>query len=345
MSWLEVELRQQPLALGRFLEVEADGVRELAASLASSRVQYVVIAARGSSDNAARYAQYVFGALNRLPVALATPSLYTLYQTPPRLDSALVIGISQSGASPDVWSVVAEARAQGCPTIAITNEPSSPLAYAAEHVIALHAGPERAVAATKTYLNSLAAVALVSASLADDRDRLEELLATPERVHAQIDLSAADSSAFDRYSEVEHGTVVGRGINYGTAFEIALKIRELSGLQVEAFSGADLLHGPIAALDGRMLTFVVAHSGPGAAGTDELIDELRARGVALVGISDDQALLRRVDTPLPLVAGVPEWLSPLVAVVPGQLAAFRLATLRGGDVDNPHGLHKVTLTT
>jgi glucosamine--fructose-6-phosphate aminotransferase (isomerizing) len=345
MSWLEAELREQPLALGRFLEHEADRVGELAATLASSGVHYVVIAARGSSDNAARYAQYVFGALNRLPVALATPSLYTLYHTPPRLDSALVIGISQSGASPDVWSVVAEARSQGCPTIAITNDPSSPLAEAAEHVIELHAGEERAVAATKTYVNSLAAVALVSASLDGPGERLAELRAMPERVHAQIELSAAAALELERYAETEHGTVIGRGINYGTAFEIALKIRELSGLQVEAFSAADLLHGPIAALDGRMLAFVVVHSGAGAAGTEELIDELRARRVALAGISDDQAVLERVDTRLPLVAGVPEWLSPLVAVVPGQLAALRLATLRGGDVDRPHGLHKVTLTT
>src|SRR5216117_3939902 len=178
MSWLEAELCEQPDALERFLRAETAAARALADELAFRDIRYVVIAARGSSDNAARYAQYLFGAVNRLPVALATPSLYTLYRTPPRLDSALVIGISQSGASPDVWSVVAEARAQGCPTIAITNEPSSPLAEAAEHVIALHAGPERAVAATKTYLNSLAAVALVSASLTGDRDRLEELLAT-----------------------------------------------------------------------------------------------------------------------------------------------------------------------
>jgi glucosamine--fructose-6-phosphate aminotransferase (isomerizing) len=345
MSWLESELREQPDALRRFLDREGDAVRELSAAVGGRGVNYVVIAARGSSDNAARYAQYVFGALNRLPVALATPSLYTLYHAPPRLDSALVVGISQSGASPDVWAVVAEARAQGCPTIAITNEPRSPLGEAADYVIPLHAGPERAVAATKTYLNSLAAVALVSAGLTADRKRLAELLAAPDQVHAQIELSSRDSRALDPYAEVEHGTVVGRGINYGTAFEIALKIRELSGLQVEAFSGADLLHGPIAALDGRTLAFLVAHSGPAVTGTEELIAELRARGVALVGISDDSSLLLRVDTPLPLVAGVPEWLSPLVAVIPGQLAALRLATLRGGDVDHPHGLQKVTLTT
>jgi glucosamine--fructose-6-phosphate aminotransferase (isomerizing) len=344
MSWLEAELREQPDALARFLDAEARAVQALAGELAASGVRYVTIAARGSSDNAARYAQYVFGIVNRLPVALATPSLYTLYEAPPRLEAALVVGISQSGASPDVAAVVADARAQGCPTLAITNDPSSRLATAAEHVVALHAGEERSVAATKTYLNSIAAVALLSAALAQDEARLGELLAIPGRVREQIELSAAGVGVLDRYAEVEAGTVVGRGIAYGTAFEIALKIRELSGLPVEAFSGADLLHGPIAAVGASTLALLVAPSGPALDGTAELVDQLRARGVPVAGISDDPALLGRLDSALPLVAGVPEWLSPFVAVIPGQYAGLRLATLRGGDVDRPHGLQKVTLT-
>src|SRR5205085_10560087 len=162
-----------------------------------------------------------------------------------------------------------------------------------------------------------------------DEERLNELLQLPARVREQIELSESTADSLDRFRDVTAGTVVGRGTVYGTAFEIALKIRELSGVQMEAFSGADLLHGPIAAVDTGSLSLLVAPSGPALEGMQELIAELRRRGVAIAAISDDRAVLDAADTPLPLVAGVPEWLSPLTAVIPGQLAALRLATLRG----------------
>src|SRR5712691_7114416 len=165
MSWVERELREQPEAVARFLDKERDNVAALAPRLVREDVSYLLIASRGSSGNAARYAQYVLGALNGLPVAFSTPSLYTLYEAPPRLDGALAIGISQSGASPDVVAVLAEARRQGRPTLVIMMVRGSPLARAAEWVLPLHAGDERAVAATKTYLTSLAAIALLSAAL------------------------------------------------------------------------------------------------------------------------------------------------------------------------------------
>src|SRR5438067_2796795 len=154
VSWLESELREQPAALARLLDLQGDRARELAGIFAADDVRYVLIASRGSSSNAARYAQYLLGRANRVPVTFATPSLYTVYEQPPRLDGAFVIGISQSGASPDVGSVLAEARRQGRPTLALTNDPSSPLATVAEHVLPLEARDERAVAATKTYRNS-----------------------------------------------------------------------------------------------------------------------------------------------------------------------------------------------
>ena len=163
MSWVEREIREQPEALARFLDAERDHVAAIVPELLLADVRYLLIASRGSSGNAARYAQYLLGSANQLPVAFSTPSLYTLYDAPPLLDAALAVGISQSGASPDVVSVLAEARRQGRPTLAITNEADSPLARAAEWTLPLHAGEERAVAATKTYLNSLGAIALLSA--------------------------------------------------------------------------------------------------------------------------------------------------------------------------------------
>ena len=344
MSWVEAELREQPEALERFLEAEQGNAVALARELVQADVRYLLIASRGSSGNAARYAQYLFAAANRLPTAFATPSVYTLYETSPRLDGALAIAISQSGASPDVVAVLTEARRQGRPTLAITNDPASPLAEAAEWTLSLHAGEERAVAATKTYLNSVGAVALLSAALDRSEERLGELHEIPRAVRAQIERSLADVERLDPYRDVESGSVVARGVNYGTGFEIALKIRELTGIAFEPWSPPDLLHGPIAALKPGRPVVVVAPSGPTLASMRDFVDKVYERGPEVIMISDDEELLGAAQTALPLVETVPEWLSPLLTVVPGQLAALRLATLRGIDVDRPLGLTKVTLT-
>ena len=279
-----------------------------------------------------------------MPVVFATPSLYTLYGQPPRMDGALVIGISQSGESPDVLAVIEEARRQGRPTIAISNTPGSPLARAAGEVLPLEAGDELAVAATKTYINSLGAVALLFASSTRDGEALGELHAMPERIAAQIAQSREDVAALGEETPIRGGTVVARGINYGTAYEIALKIRELSGLLFEAYSSADLMHGPVAAVGQGWPVIAVAPSGPALESMEEAMRGLAARGARLLVIADRPEVLARGDVPLRLVAETPEWLSPLVTVVPGQLAALRLARLAGVDVDNPNGLRKVTLT-
>jgi glucosamine--fructose-6-phosphate aminotransferase (isomerizing) len=336
MSLLERELREQPAALARLLERQSEYAAEVGGLLRRNDVRYLLIASRGSSSNAARYAQYLLGRASRVPVAFATPSLYTLYEQPPRLDGALVVGISQSGKSPDVKAVVDEARRQGRPTIALTNDPASPLALAAEAVLPLEAGEEQSVAATKTYLNSLGAIALLFAASTRDAQAWHELARMPTQVERQLEQSLADAAVVDL--SIGGGTVVGRGINYGSAFEIALKIRELSGLLFEAWSAADLMHGPVAAIAPDWPVIAVAPPGPAFASMQAAIDGLAARGARLLVIAEAE------DAALRLVPSVPEWLSPLVTVIPGQLVALRLAELRGVDVDHPHGLQKVTLT-
>lgn len=343
MSWLESELRGQPQALAQLLERQKERAREIASVFAAGDVRYILIASRGSSSNAARYAQYVLGRAHRVPVMFATPSLYTIYEQPPRLDGAVVVGISQSGASPDVASVLAEARRQGRPTVALTNVADSLLAREADAVLPLEAGDERAVAATKTYTNSLGAIAMLFAAV-DGPVAEGELAAMPERLAEQIELSLATAPPLDEYADAVGATVVGRGVNYGTAFEIALKIRELSGLVVEAYSPADLMHGPIAAIREGWPVVVVAPTGPARPSVEGLLVPLRERGARIVVVSDVAAMLRRARTKLPLVPRVPEWLSPLTAVIPGQLTALALARQRGLDVDSPAGLAKVTLT-
>jgi glucosamine--fructose-6-phosphate aminotransferase (isomerizing) len=338
VSLLERELHEQPAALARLLERQSEQAPELGALLQRDDVRYLLIASRGSSSNAARYAQYLLGRASRVPVAFATPSLYTLYEQPPRLDGALVVGISQSGESPDVKAVVEEARRQGRPTIALTNVPGSPLARAAEAVLPLEAGEERSVAATKTYLNSLGAIALLFAASTRDAQAWHELARMPEHVERQLELSFADTARTEGYDAIGGGTVVGRGINYGSAFEIALKIRELSGLLFEAWSAADLMHGPVAAIAPGWPVIAIAPLGPALASMQTVIDGLAGRGARMLVIGEG------ADAAFRLVPGIPEWLSPLVTVIPGQVVALRLAELRGGDVDHPHGLQKVTLT-
>jgi len=343
-SHLETELAEQPEALARLLERQLPYAERIAPMFRAPEVQYILIASRGSSGNAARYAQYLLGRANRVPVMFATPSLYTIYEQPPRLEGAVVVGISQSGASPDVASVLAEGRRQGRPTIALTNDPTSALAQQADALLPLDAGEERAVAATKTYLNSLGAIALLFTAIGDDITARAELQAMPEILEQQIALSFETAPPLDEYRDAVGATVVGRGVNYCTAFEIALKIRELSGLVVEAYSPADLMHGPIAAIQPDWPVIVVAPTGPARPSVEELALPLRERRARLIAVSDVDAVLRRAHTKLPLVPRVPEWLSPLTAVIPGQLTAMRLAQLRGLDIDNPQGLHKVTLT-
>src|SRR5690242_21885846 len=318
VSWLESELRQQPESLARLLERQGAHAREIAGVFAGDDVRYLLIASRGSSSNVARYAQYLLGRAHRVPVMFATPSLYTIYGQPPRLDGGLVIGISQSGASPDVVAVLAEARLQGRPTLALTNDVESPLARTAEAVLPLEAGREQAVAATKTYVNSLGAVALLFAEMGNDAAAREELARAPQALAAQIELSLADTPSLEEYRDAVGLTVVARGVNYGTGYEIALKIRELSGLVTEAYSPADLMHGPIAAIQPDWPGVVVAPSGPARPSVEEVVTPLRARGARLIAVSDVQAVLRRARTRLPRVSRGPPGQGPLIARGPGR---------------------------
>ncbi|MCL4297529.1 MAG: SIS domain-containing protein [Anaerolineae bacterium] len=342
-SILEQEINEQPEAVRRLLDQEIGPVRQLAASL-QGRFDYVLIAARGTSDNAARYAQYTFGAYNRQQVALATPSLFTLYERPPLLTGALVIGISQSGQSPDIGAVVAEGRRQGRPTIAITNDPASPLAQAAEYVIPIHAGPERAIAATKTYTTSLAALALFSAALTGDQERIVQLQHLPELMQQTLaDLTSVMTRA-ERYRYMGHCAVIGRGYNFATAFEIALKIKELTRIVAEPYSSADFRHGPIAMVGQGFPVLVVAPSDTVSDDIRGLVGDLEELGAELLLISEDEAVLRQARLPLSLPPNIPEWLTPLVAVLPGQLFSLALAQAKGLNPDQPAGLKKITAT-
>jgi glucosamine--fructose-6-phosphate aminotransferase (isomerizing) len=338
------EIAEQPAAVARVV-ADADGAIAAAAQeIARRRPRYAVIAARGSSDNAARYAQHVLGRLCGLPVALATPSLHTVYDAPVRYTDGVVLGISQSGASPDVVAVLAAARDQGCVTVAITNEADSPLAEAATHVIPLRAGVEASVAATKTYTTSLAAVAALAAGVAGDPERQRELAAAPATLARQLERTDGLDEAAAAAAGWRRLAVIGRGANYATAFEAALKIKELAGVAAEPASPADFLHGPVAMLDRGFPVLAILPSAPAGAAVRDVLAAAHGRDADITVIADADYVGAAGERVLAVEPG-PEWLSPICAVVPAQLLAVGAAERRGFDVDRPVGLQKVTRTT
>jgi glucosamine--fructose-6-phosphate aminotransferase (isomerizing) len=341
-SLLLSEIHEQPQAVSRLLAAETQHVADIGVQLQSRQFNYILIAARGTSDNAARYGQYMFGALNRLPVALAAPSLFTLYQQPPDLSGALVIGISQSGQSPDIVSVLQEAGRQGVPGIAITNDLDSPLAKAAGHVIGLHVGEERSVAATKTYTAQLTALALLGLGLSGQLGQDNLLSTVPAVMEQSLQAEAQAQSMAGKLAASDRAIVIGRGFNYATAHEISLKCKELAYVLAEPYSSADFRHGPIAMVETDFPVLLVTMGETFRQDLSALDARLREQGVQPLTLGDQPFTENAAHIPVP--GGLPEWLTPLVAILPGQLLAYHLARARGFDPDQPRVIRKVTLT-
>jgi glucosamine--fructose-6-phosphate aminotransferase (isomerizing) len=343
---LRDEILEQPQALARLLDAAPRAYAGVAAALRERRPRFAVIAARGTSDNAALYAQYLFAVRNSLPVALAAPSTITLYGARPDMRDALVIGISQSGRSPDIVAVLEEARAQGALTVALVNAPESPLADVADEVIDLAAGPEHATAATKSYTAELVAVALLSTALdASSGNESADLARLPDLAAAALATEEAARAISAGHASRTHGVALGRGYAYATAREWSLKLQELAQLLVQPYSTADFEHGPLALAEPGFAVLAVAPTGVALEGQLEVLDRLRHEfGARLLVISDADAVLA-LDEGLPLPANIPGWLSPVVEIIPGQLYAYHLTVARGLDPDRPRTIAKVTETT
>ncbi len=342
---LHSEILEQPQRLADLLKNQRKAVEEVARAVKERQVNYVMLAARGTSDNAGRYANYLLGSFNQLAVALATPSLFTYYQTPPQFNNALVIGISQSGQSPDIVSVLEEGKKQGCLTLAITNMPDSPLTQAADFVIAIEAGPELATAATKTYSAELMVLAMLSAALSEDEKRWQELEHVSAWVSEVIHLEDSLAQAAQRYRYMNHCVVLGRGFNYSTAFEWALKMKELTYVEAEPYSSADFLHGPIAMVQVGFPVLAVAPRGMVYGSMLETLQKLKNDlDAELVVISNEDSALSLAQVPVRIPADVPEWLTPLVSILPAQLFAYHLTRVKGYDTEAPRVIHKVTET-
>lgn len=328
MSRFHAEIAEQPEVAARLLE-HADEAQVIGTRIREAEARGFVIAARGSSDNAALYAKYLFGARNRALVALAAPSLFTTYSTPPRLSGQCVIGISQSGESPDVIAVVEEGRRQGCVTLAITNNPESRLAHAAELVLCMQAGPELSVPASKTYTASVLALALISQAI-DPNPAFESALASVPQAVALALKRENEVGPFLPKLAGPRAIVLGRGFNFCTAEEIALKLSETSYVLARAWSLADFEHGPIAIVEAGLPVLLIDGGGPLQSDLESTQARLEQKGCDVIRLTDG--------------SGLPEELTPLPLAVMGQLLAHRLAVARGMDPDQPRSIQKVTRT-
>jgi glucosamine--fructose-6-phosphate aminotransferase (isomerizing) len=339
------EILEQPAAAQRLLDAAPTTFAPISAALRSHRPRFVVIVARGSSDHAGIYAQYLLAIRNSVIVALAAPSTITLHGARPNMADALVVGISQSGRSPDMVAVVEEARRQGALTVALTNDAASPLAETSDHVVDLRAGPERATAATKTYTAELLAVALLSTALdPPSSGETADLVGMPGLISAALTAEPLAHDLATAHAKRERAVVLGRGYSYASAREWALKLQEMALVAAMAYSAADFEHGPLALAEPGLPVLAVAPSGTELEAQVTLLSRLKEEHGARLLVISDAAAARAIDEGLALPDGIPPWLAPIVEILPAQLYAYHLTVARGLDPEHPRTINKVTET-
>jgi len=341
---LRKEIREQPRVLRRVLATQVKHIERVAVELKCAGVRNLFLVARGSSDNAALYAKYIFGIRNRMVTALAAPSMFTIYRSRPDLSEFALIAISQSGKIPEIISVVEEAREQGVLTIALTNGATSPLAQASDFVLDLSAGHERSVAATKTYTAQLFCLALLSHFMKPTKRGFDEIASIPDAVESVLAGEKGVAELAERYRFMDRCIVLGRGFNYSTAFELALKLKELCYVHAEPYSSVDFVHGPIAILEEDFPVILVAPRGRVNKGLFDIASRLKERDAEILAISDDARINRLATRKIELPHSTSEWLSPIETVVAGQLLCLHLSLAKGMNPDKPRGLMKVTKT-
>jgi glutamine---fructose-6-phosphate transaminase (isomerizing) len=341
---LLAEIREQPRALARLLEHEAEYAR-VAAAAAERGAPLVRMVGHGSSDNAASYGVYAFGLLARWTALRDSITLAVHYATGLPMAGSIAIGLSQSGRTPDVVEYMERARRSGAFTIAVTNETESELAREAEAVLPLAAGPERSIAATKTYLNQVAALGLFAAHVSGRGRRfVEDLRVVIDQLDALIpQLEERVRLLAPPFAFVGRMFVIGRGVEFGTAREIGLKLLETCRVAAEPLTATDLAHGPVAALDPLFPVWTIASHDETLPAVLEAAARVHAAGATLVASGDAAEAVTEADYFVPTARPPAPILSPLLSVVPGQLFAWALARAKGLDPDQPRGLSKVTL--
>lgn len=338
-SLMSVEIHAQP-GIWRRLIADCAPIRAAAERIRAARPRFVLLVARGSSDHAALYAKYLAEIRLELPAGLVSPSAFTLYGARPDLNGVLMIAVSQSGGSPDILRSVEAGRQRGALTLAVTNNPGSDLAAAAELHLDVAAGPEHAVAATKSYTAQLLALYLLLDHVAGGAGGAAERL--PEVGAAVLERAGELAELSQRYRFAQRLVATARGYSYATACEAALKLMETCYVSAHAYSGADLLHGPLAMVDAQVPVFAIMAEGVGGEAMRQVLPRLRAAGADLFCVGP--ARLVADCNPCFRLEAVAESVAPILEIVPLQLLTLDLALARGANPDAPRGLSKVTET-
>jgi glucosamine--fructose-6-phosphate aminotransferase (isomerizing) len=337
------EIWEQPGVLERCLR-DLSMVSEAVKAIRSRKIEFVYIAARGTSDHAAVYVKYLIETLLGIPVVLAASSVLTIYQRNLILKNALVIGISQSGKAADVLEVIKSAAKQGAITLTITNALDSSLDQVAQFHLYCNAEKELSVAATKTFTAEIFILAQLVAEWADDDGFRRELALLPGKIVQTLDMTKNIADKVIRYRFMNECFVLARGINYAVALETALKIQETNYVRAKAFASSDFWHGPIAMVNREIPVFILAPSGPSLNDLRAIIEKLKQDQIELVIISNHTQLLEQGTCSFAIPNTENDAISPFLNVVVAQMFACQLALLKGLNPDSPRRLNKVTIT-
>ena len=338
------EIAEQPAALEKTIQAERRKVERLGAFLKERDVDLIVLVARGSSDNAALFGRYLLEVTTSIPVSLAAPSVYTIYNAKLKLSRALVVGVSQSGEGEDINRVLENARACGAYTVGITNEATSSMTSVVDETLLMHGGRERSVAATKTFTGQMLHFYMLSAALAERDESKLDYASIPDWVERALELRADVAEMVERYVFMENCVVVGRGLMYADAYEMALKLMETCYVVAERFSSADFLHGPLAMVERHFPVILFAPPGVTRDSTRALVERLKELRADTLAITDDAGIASSCTRALRMPAGLDEFLAPVPYIIPAQLFAALLANAKGLDPDAPRSLSKVTRT-
>lgn len=335
------EITEQPVVLERTIQAEREKLAKLGTFLRNKDIDLIVLVARGSSDNACQFGRYLLEVTTGIPVSLSAPSVFTLYNAKLNLSRALVVGVSQSGEGVDINAVLESAKKSGAYTLGITNEADSSMAKIADETLLIHAGREKSVAATKTYTGQMLHFYLLAAQLADEKIEFEKI---PHFAAQVLQLKSKVEELVERYVFMENCVVVGRGMNYGNSYELALKLMETCYVVAERFSSADFFHGPLAIVERRFPVLMFAPQGVTRQSNVDLLQRLRELHADSLAITNDDEIAKLSSRTLQMPKEIDEFLSPIPFIIPAQLFAALLSEAKGIDADAPRSLSKVTKT-
>jgi len=350
MTIMWKEILEQPEALNRCREVNREPVQRIAKEIKAKGIHNILLAARGTSDHAALYATYLFELLLGIPVSLAAPSVFTLYNKTMKLENTLVIGLSQSGQAADVLAVLEAANTSGAITVSITNDSNSPMSLCAKHSLLCSAGLEKSLAATKTFTTQLMLLAMLAAELADDTELDSLLMGVPKQIGNMLEKSEDIAAITQRYRFMNECFVLARGMNYAIAKEAALKVQETCYVRAMGYATSDFYHGPMAMTEPTVPILLFAPDGPSRENTEQMIDILKERENDILVVSDipELCLKGSVSIQIPKVethSGIlKDAISPFFTALAAQTFACNLSVGKGLNPDVSRHLKKVTIT-